>query len=141
MTDKLRFTTFYFYFGLVVCELILCCFNEKPPLFSDVVTDPVSYASRCGLRSASMRHKCLCLYVVRENISSSQRHCVFSVLSGRNSSVGALRAASSSRSHLPFKPTEKPLVSACSQSHLYPCLTSLASICPDIVPFSLESLP
>uniref|UniRef100_A0A3Q2ZRI0 ATP binding cassette subfamily C member 3 n=1 Tax=Kryptolebias marmoratus TaxID=37003 RepID=A0A3Q2ZRI0_KRYMA len=38
--DKLRFTTFYFYFGLVVCELILCCFNEKPPLFSDVVTDP-----------------------------------------------------------------------------------------------------
>ncbi|KAM8876676.1 ATP-binding cassette sub-family C member 3 isoform 1-T1 [Synchiropus picturatus] len=38
--DKLRFTTFYFYFGLVVCELILCCFNEKPPLFSSVVTDP-----------------------------------------------------------------------------------------------------
>ncbi|XP_037547246.1 canalicular multispecific organic anion transporter 2 [Nematolebias whitei] len=38
--DKLRFTTFYFYFGLVVCELILCCFNEKPPLFSDAVTDP-----------------------------------------------------------------------------------------------------
>ncbi|XP_076615307.1 ATP-binding cassette sub-family C member 3 isoform X4 [Chaetodon auriga] len=40
VTDKLRFTTFYFYFGLVVCELILCCFNEKPPLFSNVVTDP-----------------------------------------------------------------------------------------------------
>ncbi|XP_034717200.1 canalicular multispecific organic anion transporter 2 isoform X1 [Etheostoma cragini] len=40
VTDKLRFTTFYFYFGLVVCELILCCFNEKPPLFSSVVTDP-----------------------------------------------------------------------------------------------------
>ncbi|XP_077481255.1 ATP-binding cassette sub-family C member 3 isoform X2 [Stigmatopora argus] len=38
--DKLRFTTFYFYFGLVVLELILCCFNEKPPLFSNVVTDP-----------------------------------------------------------------------------------------------------
>ncbi|XP_071763895.1 ATP-binding cassette sub-family C member 3 isoform X3 [Centroberyx gerrardi] len=38
--DKLRFTTFYFYFSLVVCELILCCFNEKPPLFSNVVTDP-----------------------------------------------------------------------------------------------------
>uniref|UniRef100_A0A4W6BM49 ATP-binding cassette, sub-family C (CFTR/MRP), member 3 n=1 Tax=Lates calcarifer TaxID=8187 RepID=A0A4W6BM49_LATCA len=36
----LRFTTFYFYFSLVVCELILCCFNEKPPLFSNVVTDP-----------------------------------------------------------------------------------------------------
>ncbi|XP_068161646.1 ATP-binding cassette sub-family C member 3 isoform X2 [Antennarius striatus] len=40
VTDKLRFTTFYFYFGLVVCELILCCFNEKPPLFSNVNTDP-----------------------------------------------------------------------------------------------------
>uniref|UniRef100_A0A7N6BVD7 ATP-binding cassette, sub-family C (CFTR/MRP), member 3 n=1 Tax=Anabas testudineus TaxID=64144 RepID=A0A7N6BVD7_ANATE len=38
--NKLRFTTFYFYFTLVVCELILCCFNEKPPLFSNVVTDP-----------------------------------------------------------------------------------------------------
>ncbi|XP_051926933.1 ATP-binding cassette sub-family C member 3-like isoform X2 [Hippocampus zosterae] len=38
--DKLRFTTFYFYFGLVVLELILCCFNEKPPLFSSVDTDP-----------------------------------------------------------------------------------------------------
>uniref|UniRef100_A0A4W6BLT6 ATP-binding cassette, sub-family C (CFTR/MRP), member 3 n=1 Tax=Lates calcarifer TaxID=8187 RepID=A0A4W6BLT6_LATCA len=37
---RLRFTTFYFYFSLVVCELILCCFNEKPPLFSNVVTDP-----------------------------------------------------------------------------------------------------
>ncbi|XP_077406385.1 ATP-binding cassette sub-family C member 3 isoform X1 [Vanacampus margaritifer] len=40
VTDKLRFSTFYFYFGLVVLELILCCFNEKPPLFSNVVTDP-----------------------------------------------------------------------------------------------------
>lgn len=30
------------YFGLVVAELILSCFNEKPPLFSNVVTDPVS---------------------------------------------------------------------------------------------------
>ncbi|XP_035998439.1 canalicular multispecific organic anion transporter 2 isoform X2 [Fundulus heteroclitus] len=38
--DKLRFTTFYFYFGLILLELILCCFNEKPPLFSSVVTDP-----------------------------------------------------------------------------------------------------
>uniref|UniRef100_A0A673CL51 ATP-binding cassette, sub-family C (CFTR/MRP), member 3 n=1 Tax=Sphaeramia orbicularis TaxID=375764 RepID=A0A673CL51_9TELE len=38
--QKLRFATFYLYFSLVVCELILCCFNEKPPLFSSVVTDP-----------------------------------------------------------------------------------------------------
>lgn len=40
--DRLRFTTFYLYFGLTVAELILSCFNEKPPLFSSVVTDPVS---------------------------------------------------------------------------------------------------
>uniref|UniRef100_A0A8B9RF96 ABC-type glutathione-S-conjugate transporter n=1 Tax=Astyanax mexicanus TaxID=7994 RepID=A0A8B9RF96_ASTMX len=32
--DKLRFTTFYMYFGLILVELIMCCFNEKPPLFS-----------------------------------------------------------------------------------------------------------
>ncbi|KAL0984010.1 hypothetical protein UPYG_G00135860 [Umbra pygmaea] len=38
--DQFRFTTFYFYFGLIVLELILCCFNEKPPLFSDIDTDP-----------------------------------------------------------------------------------------------------
>uniref|UniRef100_A0A669F2U6 Canalicular multispecific organic anion transporter 2 n=1 Tax=Oreochromis niloticus TaxID=8128 RepID=A0A669F2U6_ORENI len=39
-SSQLRFTTFYFYFSMVVCEFILCCFNEKPPLFSNVVTDP-----------------------------------------------------------------------------------------------------
>uniref|UniRef100_A0A673W8Z6 Canalicular multispecific organic anion transporter 2-like n=1 Tax=Salmo trutta TaxID=8032 RepID=A0A673W8Z6_SALTR len=38
--DKLRFITFYLYFTLVVSQLILCCFNEKPPLFSNVDTDP-----------------------------------------------------------------------------------------------------
>uniref|UniRef100_A0A3P9PZW8 Uncharacterized protein n=1 Tax=Poecilia reticulata TaxID=8081 RepID=A0A3P9PZW8_POERE len=37
---RLRFTSFYFYFGLILLELILCCLNEKPPLFSNVVTDP-----------------------------------------------------------------------------------------------------
>nr|XP_015211612.1 PREDICTED: canalicular multispecific organic anion transporter 2 isoform X8 [Lepisosteus oculatus] len=40
ITDQLRFTTFYVYFGLLVVQLILSCFNEKPPLFSSVVTDP-----------------------------------------------------------------------------------------------------
>lgn len=38
--DKLRFTTFYIYFSLTLLQLILSCFNEKPPLFSSVVTDP-----------------------------------------------------------------------------------------------------
>uniref|UniRef100_A0A8C5AHJ8 ABC-type glutathione-S-conjugate transporter n=1 Tax=Gadus morhua TaxID=8049 RepID=A0A8C5AHJ8_GADMO len=39
-SSTLRFTTFYLYFSLVLLELILSCFNEKPPLFSTVVTDP-----------------------------------------------------------------------------------------------------
>uniref|UniRef100_A0A671QUL1 Canalicular multispecific organic anion transporter 2-like n=1 Tax=Sinocyclocheilus anshuiensis TaxID=1608454 RepID=A0A671QUL1_9TELE len=38
--DKLRFTMFYIYFGLTLIQLILSCFNEKPPLFLSVVTDP-----------------------------------------------------------------------------------------------------
>uniref|UniRef100_A0A671LL09 Canalicular multispecific organic anion transporter 2-like n=1 Tax=Sinocyclocheilus anshuiensis TaxID=1608454 RepID=A0A671LL09_9TELE len=37
---SLRFTMFYIYFGLILLQLILSCFNEKPPLFSSVVTDP-----------------------------------------------------------------------------------------------------
>ncbi|XP_041075964.1 ATP-binding cassette sub-family C member 3-like isoform X3 [Polyodon spathula] len=40
VTDQLRFTTFYIYFGLLLFQLILSCFNEKPPLFSSIVTDP-----------------------------------------------------------------------------------------------------
>uniref|UniRef100_A0A8C6PZ27 ABC-type glutathione-S-conjugate transporter n=1 Tax=Nothobranchius furzeri TaxID=105023 RepID=A0A8C6PZ27_NOTFU len=42
--DKLRFITFYFYFGLLVFELILCCFNEKPPLYCDVNPCPETTA-------------------------------------------------------------------------------------------------
>uniref|UniRef100_A0A4W5R9F2 ABC-type glutathione-S-conjugate transporter n=1 Tax=Hucho hucho TaxID=62062 RepID=A0A4W5R9F2_9TELE len=40
--DKLRFITFYLYFSLVLSQLILSCFKEKPSLFSNVDTDPVS---------------------------------------------------------------------------------------------------
>ncbi|XP_041078301.1 ATP-binding cassette sub-family C member 3-like isoform X2 [Polyodon spathula] len=39
VSDQLRFTTFYIYFGLLLFQLILSCFNEKPPLFSSIVTD------------------------------------------------------------------------------------------------------
>uniref|UniRef100_A0A3B3ZS50 Uncharacterized protein n=1 Tax=Periophthalmus magnuspinnatus TaxID=409849 RepID=A0A3B3ZS50_9GOBI len=39
-SDAFRLSTFYLYFALILCELILCCFNERPPLFSNVVTDP-----------------------------------------------------------------------------------------------------
>lgn len=40
--DPLRFTTFYIYFALVLCALILSCFKDKPPLFSTENIDPVS---------------------------------------------------------------------------------------------------
>uniref|UniRef100_A0A8V5GZW3 MRP3 protein n=1 Tax=Melopsittacus undulatus TaxID=13146 RepID=A0A8V5GZW3_MELUD len=39
---EFRFTTFYIYFALIIMELILSCFKEKPPFFSPVNTDPVS---------------------------------------------------------------------------------------------------
>lgn len=40
--DPFRFTTFYIYFALVLCALILSCFKDKPPLFSTENIDPVS---------------------------------------------------------------------------------------------------
>ncbi|KAK2536899.1 Abcc3 [Columba livia] len=38
--ERFRFTTFYIYFALIIAELILSCFKEKPPFFSPVNTDP-----------------------------------------------------------------------------------------------------
>lgn len=45
--DPFRFTTFYIYFALVFCALILSCFKEKPPLFSpeNLDTNPCPEAS------------------------------------------------------------------------------------------------
>ncbi|KAL4648167.1 canalicular multispecific organic anion transporter 2 isoform X2 [Arapaima gigas] len=40
IADKLRFTTFYMYFALIGIELIMSCFNEKLPLFSNIASDP-----------------------------------------------------------------------------------------------------
>ncbi|NXN86769.1 MRP1 protein, partial [Bombycilla garrulus] len=38
--DAFRYVTFCIYFVLVLVELILCCFPEQPPLFSETVNDP-----------------------------------------------------------------------------------------------------
>ncbi|NXM50901.1 MRP1 protein, partial [Gymnorhina tibicen] len=38
--DAFRYVTFFIYFVLVSVELILCCFPEQPPLFSETVNDP-----------------------------------------------------------------------------------------------------
>ncbi|KFO89418.1 Canalicular multispecific organic anion transporter 2, partial [Buceros rhinoceros silvestris] len=40
VNERFRFTTFYIYFALIITELILSCFKEKPPFFSPVNTDP-----------------------------------------------------------------------------------------------------
>nr|XP_006125161.1 canalicular multispecific organic anion transporter 2 isoform X3 [Pelodiscus sinensis] len=37
--DRFRFATFFGYFALILIELILSCFKEKPPFFSPVNTD------------------------------------------------------------------------------------------------------
>ncbi|NXN35985.1 MRP1 protein, partial [Rhinoptilus africanus] len=38
--DAFRFVTFCVYFILLLVQLILCCFPERPPLFSETVNDP-----------------------------------------------------------------------------------------------------
>ncbi|KAJ7416043.1 ATP binding cassette subfamily C member 1 [Willisornis vidua] len=38
--DAFRYVTFCIYFVLVFTELILCCFPEQPPLFSETINDP-----------------------------------------------------------------------------------------------------
>ncbi|XP_069728809.1 ATP-binding cassette sub-family C member 3 [Phaenicophaeus curvirostris] len=40
VNERFRSTTFYIYFALIIIELILSCFKEKPPFFSPVSTDP-----------------------------------------------------------------------------------------------------
>ncbi|XP_071620332.1 ATP-binding cassette sub-family C member 3 isoform X4 [Heliangelus exortis] len=40
VNERFRFTTFYIYFALIIIELILSCFKEKPPFFSPVNTNP-----------------------------------------------------------------------------------------------------
>ncbi|XP_053816200.1 ATP-binding cassette sub-family C member 3 isoform X1 [Vidua chalybeata] len=39
VNERFRFTTFYIYFALIIIELILSCFKEKPPFFSPVNID------------------------------------------------------------------------------------------------------
>ncbi|XP_027741237.1 multidrug resistance-associated protein 1 isoform X5 [Empidonax traillii] len=38
--DAFRYVTFCIYFVLLFAQLILCCFPEQPPLFSETVNDP-----------------------------------------------------------------------------------------------------
>jgi len=56
--DAFRYVTFCIYFILLFVQLILCCFPERPPLFSETVNDPVSVES---ILSAEY-HTCNILY-------------------------------------------------------------------------------
>lgn len=64
-----RDVTFYIYFSLVLMQLVLSCFSDRPPLFSETIHDPVSVirdvcvhmrvkilhlASSCGLDICSV---------------------------------------------------------------------------------------
>ncbi|XP_072208129.1 ATP-binding cassette sub-family C member 3 isoform X6 [Excalfactoria chinensis] len=40
VNERFRSATFYIYFVLLIIELILSCFKEKPPFFSPASTDP-----------------------------------------------------------------------------------------------------
>uniref|UniRef100_A0A8D0L527 Multidrug resistance-associated protein 1 n=1 Tax=Sphenodon punctatus TaxID=8508 RepID=A0A8D0L527_SPHPU len=51
--DVFRYVTFYIYFVLVLIQLILSCFPERPPLFSETVNDP----NPCPESSASFLSK------------------------------------------------------------------------------------
>lgn len=51
--DVFRYVTFFAYFSLVLTQLILACFPELPPLFSETVNDP----NPCPESSASFLSK------------------------------------------------------------------------------------
>lgn len=48
-----RDATFYVYFSLVLIQLVLSCFSDRLPLFSETVNDPVSVIT--GTASVSER--------------------------------------------------------------------------------------
>ncbi|XP_051014284.1 ATP-binding cassette sub-family C member 3 [Acomys russatus] len=48
ISDPFRFTTFYIYFALVLCSLVLSCFKERLPLFSPENVDPNPCPEACA---------------------------------------------------------------------------------------------
>lgn len=45
--DMFRDSAFYLYFTLVFIQLVLSCFSDSSPLFSETVRDPVSVTQAC----------------------------------------------------------------------------------------------
>lgn len=138
VTDKLRFTTFYFYFALVVCELVLCCFNEKPPLFSNVVTDPVSGTLLQTCSAESM--ECVCVFML---YSISCALCwlrMFNVLSSFKSQCVFWGCFVPVQASSTLTQRARLLLAAHRICPPYPCVTSLSYFLHICNIFS-ESLP
>ncbi|XP_058291031.1 multidrug resistance-associated protein 1-like isoform X3 [Hylobates moloch] len=51
--DLFRDITFYVYFSLLLIQLVLSCFSDRSPLFSETIHDPVSVTT----------DKCVCMCV------------------------------------------------------------------------------
>ena len=51
--DLFRDITFYVYFSLLLIQLVLSCFSDRSPLFSETIHDPVSVIT----------DKCVCVCV------------------------------------------------------------------------------
>ena len=50
--DVFRDVTFYIYFCLVLTQLVLSCFSDRLPLFSETVNDPVSVTTNVFKKEA-----------------------------------------------------------------------------------------
>lgn len=64
--DVFRDSTFYIYCLLVLVQLVLSCFSDRAPLFSETINDPVSGAGihtcRCGA-PAHLVYGWVCVWV------------------------------------------------------------------------------
>lgn len=57
--DVFRDVTFYIYFSLVLIQLVLSCFSDRSPLFSETIHDPVSVITD------EHRDTCVCMCVCK----------------------------------------------------------------------------
>ena len=75
VVDIFRNVTFYIYFALVLIQLVLSCFSDRSPLFSETIHDPVSVIPGTCVCACA----CVCVYAreqctVQADVDSSQCH-------------------------------------------------------------------
>jgi hypothetical protein len=80
--DLFRDVTFYVYLSLVLIQLVLSCFSDRSPLFSETISDSVSVTTRVPAREASRDVRYSLLSCVKcpgyRSISSIQRQAMSS---------------------------------------------------------------